>query len=134
MGDPQPMKLPAEPKHGAVRQAATRGQLCALTIAAFEMSPDPRLAIVKERVDPGFRVGPAAPSRRRDGDDKTEIRIDRDPEMAGPWRVAERVGERREAQRVLPSRSVATAFSIRRWRVSSDFAPTTGSTQNRCRL
>src|SRR6185503_12587621 len=120
----------AEPERRPVGEATARSQLRGLAVGALQVPSDPRLAVAKKCRDPGFGVGPAAPRRRRDGDDETDLRIDRDPEMARPWRVTKGVGERREAQRVRPSRSVATAFSIRRWRVSSVFAPTTGSTQN----
>jgi hypothetical protein len=78
------------------------------------VATDPRLPLAEEGVDPGLRMRPAAARRRRHGDDEAELVIDRDPEMARPCRVAERVGEGRAAQRVRPSRRVATAFSIRR--------------------
>jgi hypothetical protein len=131
--DSQPVELAAVADRRAVGQPASSHQLGTFARDPIQMAPDPALAIPEERVDPCLGVGPAATCRRRDGDDETEVRVDRDPEMTRSSRVAKNVLER-GAQRDRPSRSVATALAIRRCRVSSLFAPTTGSTQKRCML
>jgi hypothetical protein len=125
------VQVAAEADQPTVDQAATRGELRSVAITTGEVPPDPRRPVAEERIDARLRVSPAAAGRRRNGDDQADVGIDRDPEMARPGRMAERVGERRGAQRARPSRSVATAFSIRRPRVSSLFADSIGSTQKR---
>ena len=131
--DPQPMELAAIADGCPVGQPAASGELGTFAGEPIQVPADPTLAIAEERIDPRLGVGPTAARRRRDADDESEVRIDRDPEMPRPGRVAKDVVEGR-AQRERPSRNVATAFSIRRWRVSSVFAPITGSTQKRCML
>src|SRR3954454_18774293 len=116
---------------GAVGESSARGELGALARSAVEMSTDPWFPLTQEPLDPVLGVAPAATVGRRERDDEAQLRIDRDPEVARPRRVAQRVAARRAAQRARPSRSVATAFSIRRRRVSSAFAASMGSTQNR---
>jgi hypothetical protein len=129
--DPEVVEIAAEPEGRAVGEATAGGELGSLACPTVKVPADPGLPLPEEGVDPWLGMGPAAARRRRDGDDEAELVIDRDPEMARPRRVTEGVGERRSAQRARPSRSVATAFSIRRWRVSSAFAASIGSTQNR---
>jgi hypothetical protein len=132
--DPQAMELAPEAERGAVGEAAPGCQLGALARPSIQVAADPRLAFPQERLDPRLGMGPAPTVSGRDRDDEPELGVDRDPEVAGPSRVAENVVERRAAQRDRPSRRVATALSIRRWRVSGLFAPSIGSTQNRWRL
>src|SRR4051794_7941238 len=136
------MKLAAEPDRRPVREAAAGQELRPVPIAPGEVRADPRLALAEEGVDAALGPGPPTAGRRGGGDDQPELGVDRDPGMARPRGGAGEVAERgsagrssadreRTGQRARPSRSVATAFSIRRWRVSSDFAAAIGSTQNR---
>jgi hypothetical protein len=97
-----------------VRQPPAPSQLGALPGARIQMTADPGLPGREERLDPGLGMGPAAPGRWWNGDDETDLGIDRDPQMARSRRVTKRVRERRSAQRALPSLRVTTAFSIRR--------------------
>src|SRR3954447_26346479 len=125
------MEIAAIADERAVGESSPRGQLRALAGVLVKMASNPRLPLAQESLDPVLRVGPAATVGRRHRDDEAELRMDRDPEVAGPRRLAQRVPARPAAQRARPSRSVATAFSIRRRRVSSALAASIGSTQNR---
>ena len=97
--DPQPMDLARIADGRAVNEAAAGCQLGSLASLVREMTADPSGPLAEELVDQPFGMRPAAARRGRHADDQPEVRIDRDPEVAGTGRSAEGVLEPGAVQR-----------------------------------
>ena len=82
IGNTQPMELAAVTDRRPVAQAASSGELRTLARVAAEVPADPGLALTKEPLAVRFRVGPAAPRRRRHRHHQSVSRMDRDPQAA----------------------------------------------------
>ena len=92
--DSKHVQLPPEADPRAVTKPSAGGDFGALLGVFAEMTPEPRLTLGEEGLDLAFGMGPTAAGRRRDGDDDTEPRIDRDSQPAGPSRAAEGIGRK----------------------------------------
>ncbi len=81
--EPEPVEVAAEPERSAVAQAASCEQGGTFLGVPVQVTAQPRLPLGKEGTDMPLGVGPAAATRRRDGDDHAAVGMDDHAQAAG---------------------------------------------------